>query len=219
MPRATRPVDSALDAALSADPQRRVPTQERSRARLARILACAEALIAEKGSDRLRMAEVADAAGISIGSLYQYFPEKSAIIHALAAGYNAACRETIIAALRGVDDLPSFVAAFTGLMKEFYGLVRNSPVIRDIWAGMQADRALASAQLDESRAMGALLAATVARVRPRLDSEHLGVTTFLLWELGDATVRLAIASDELTGAEMVATYTTMALRELTGSDH
>ena len=215
MPRATRPVDSALPTALPADTQRRVPTQERSRARLARILACAEALIAEKGSDRLRMAEVADAAGISIGSLYQYFPEKSAIIHALAAGYNAACRETIVASLRDVSDVPGFIAAFTELMTGFYALVRNSPVIRDIWAGMQADRTLAALQLEESRAMGELLASTVARVRPRLDPRHLSVTTFLLWDLGDATVRLAIASDEESGAEMVATYTRMAVRQLT----
>jgi AcrR family transcriptional regulator len=215
MPNATRPDDIALETAPSGDARRRVPTQERSRARLARILACAEALIAEKGSDRLRMAEVADAAGISIGSLYQYFPDKSAIIHALAAGYNAACRETIVAALRDVADVPDFVAAFTQLMHEFYALVRHSPVIRDIWAGMQADRTLAALQLEESRAMGALLAATVARVRPSLDRGHLDVTSFLLWDLGDATVRLAIASDEQRGAEMVATYTRMAVRELT----
>ena len=179
MPKAARPANRSAETTGHADTQRRVPTQERSRARLARILACAEALIAASGSDRLRMAEVADAAGISIGSLYQYFPDKSAIIHTLAAGYNAACRETIVAALKHVTDVPGFIAAFTQLMNDFYGLVRNSPVIRDIWAGMQADRALSALQLDESRAMGALLAVTIARVRPRLDpapTRHDGIS-------------------------------------------
>jgi AcrR family transcriptional regulator len=35
------------------------------------------------------MSEVAELAGISIGSLYQYFPDKSAIIRTLAERYNA----------------------------------------------------------------------------------------------------------------------------------
>jgi AcrR family transcriptional regulator len=196
------------------DTQRRVPTQQRSKDRLARILSSAETLIAARGSDRLRMADVADACGISIGSLYQYFPDKAAIIHALAAGYNAACRAAIVTTLREVTDEPSLVAAFSALMQQFYGLVRNTPVIRDIWAGMEADRTLAELQLEESRAMGAVLAETVARARPGRDLMRLRVTTFLLWELGDATVRLAIASDEETGAELVATYTRMALREM-----
>lgn len=213
---AVRAEHHVVEAAIPPDTQRRVPTQERSRARLARILACAEELIEERGSDRLRMAEVAEAAGISIGSLYQYFPEKAAIVHALAGKYNAECRRSIAGALSDVSDVSGLIAAFTALMHEFYALVRNSPVIRDVWAGMQADRVLAALQLEESRAMGALLAATVARVRPCLDRERLGVTTFLLWELGDATVRLAITADERTGAELVATYTRMAVREMTG---
>ncbi len=193
---------------------RRKPTQERSRVRLARILASAELLIAEHGSDRLRMTDVADAADISIGSLYQYFPDKSALIHALAAQYNAGSRQCIAEALRDVHDVPALVAAFASLMDRFYALVRTGPVMRDIWAGMQADRTLAALQLEESRVMGALLAATVARVRPQADPTQLGLTCFLLWELGESTVRLAIASDVATGAQLVAAYTRMAVTEM-----
>jgi AcrR family transcriptional regulator len=214
MPKALKPARVSGDAAVSPELPRRSPTQERSRARLARILECAEALIAERGSDRLKMAEVAEAAGISIGSLYQYFPEKAAIIHALAGRYNAESRRCIVDALREVTDLPGLDEAFTALMQQFYALVRNGPVMRDIWAGMQTDRTLAALQLDESRAMGAVLADTVLRARPGTDRARVGVTALLLWELGEATVRLAIASDERTGRLMVSTFTTMALAEL-----
>jgi AcrR family transcriptional regulator len=216
MAKATSLKSGIRPAAAPLEPARRVPTQQRSKDRLALILSCAETLIAQRGSDRLKMAEVAEAAEISIGSLYQYFPEKATIIHALAGRYNDACRTSIVAALGDVCDVAGLVTAFTALMQEFYALVRHNPVARDIWAGMQADRALAALQLEETRAMGALLAETVARVRPDLNRAHLDVTTFLLWELGDATVRLAIASDERTGAELVDTYTRMALREMTG---
>jgi AcrR family transcriptional regulator len=160
------------------------------------------------------MADVADEAGISIGSLYQYFPDKSAVIRALAANYNAESRRCVEAALDHVQDMGELEHAFSALMAEFYGLVRNGPVMRDIWAGMQADRVLSALQLEESRAMGAYLASVVARVRPDADVERLRVVSFLLWDLGEATVRLAIASDAATGAALVAAYTRMAIREL-----
>ena len=48
-------------------PLRRRPSQTRSRERVERILAAATDLIAARGSEATRMAEVAEAAGISIG--------------------------------------------------------------------------------------------------------------------------------------------------------
>ena len=193
---------------------RRIPTQERSRARLARILGCAEAIIAAGGSDRMRMAELAESAGISIGSLYQYFPDKPAIIHALAARYNAESRRCIVEALAAVNDMDALRRAFTALMAEFYRLVRGGPVMRDIWAGMQADKALAALQLNESRAMGAVLEETIARCRPVEDRASLAISAFLLWDLGEAAVRLAIGGDASTGAKIIEAYTRMALREM-----
>ncbi len=53
---------------------RRTPTQHRSRDRVERILAVATRLIGGKGSDQVRMSEIAALADISIGSLYQVLP-------------------------------------------------------------------------------------------------------------------------------------------------
>ncbi|MGQ3295760.1 MAG: TetR family transcriptional regulator, partial [Shinella sp.] len=50
---------------------RRAPSQKRSRERVDAILANATGMIAETGSDALRMSELAQRTGISIGSLYQ----------------------------------------------------------------------------------------------------------------------------------------------------
>ena len=62
---------------------RRAPSQQRSRERVERMLAAASALIAEQGSDAMRMGEVAERAGVSIGSLYQFFPTKPLLAEAL----------------------------------------------------------------------------------------------------------------------------------------
>ncbi len=73
---------------------RRTPNQRRSRERVAHILDCATQLIAENGSERMRMSQLARLAQISIGSLYQDFPDKGAIIRTLAGRYNAVGRAT-----------------------------------------------------------------------------------------------------------------------------
>ncbi len=68
---------------------RRAPSQQRSRERVERMLAAASALITEQGSDAMRMGEVAERAGVSIGSLYQFFPNREALVEALANQYLA----------------------------------------------------------------------------------------------------------------------------------
>ena len=62
---------------------RRKPKQERSIQRLNLILSAAADLIAKKGVSAMRMTELAAAAKVPIGSVYQYFPEKAAIVKAL----------------------------------------------------------------------------------------------------------------------------------------
>src|SRR5437868_13385994 len=89
-----QPIIAAEDSPAAA-PQRRAPAQQRSRERLERILSAARMLMSEKGSDQVKMSEVAELAGIGIGSLYQYFPDKSAIIRTLAERYHAESRKCI----------------------------------------------------------------------------------------------------------------------------
>src|SRR3954453_10965883 len=66
---------------------RRVPRQARSRARLQRMLDAADELLATEGAEALTTTRVAGAAGVSVGSLYQYLPDKEAIVEALAGRY------------------------------------------------------------------------------------------------------------------------------------
>lgn len=63
---------------------RRTPLQDRSRQRVERILDSASEVFLERGYDAATTEEIARLAGTSIGSVYQFFPNKLAIFNAIA---------------------------------------------------------------------------------------------------------------------------------------
>jgi len=62
---------------------RRRPRQARAQATVEAILKATSKVLVEEGYDRASTNRVAQAAGVSIGSLYQYFPSKEALVAAL----------------------------------------------------------------------------------------------------------------------------------------
>ncbi|WP_246248923.1 TetR/AcrR family transcriptional regulator [Chelativorans alearense] len=192
----------------------RSPSQKRSRERVERILAVAADLIEEAGSDAMKMSEVAARAGISIGSLYQYFPDKAAVIRTLAERYNEGNRHCIAEALEGVRTVDGLLGAFGRLIDTYYALFLAEPVMRDIWSGIQADKALSEMELREARAIGAMLAAAMLRARPDKRAKDVEVSAFLIMHLGEAAMRLAITLDREEGRAVVEAYKAMAMREI-----
>lgn len=64
---------------------RKQPQQARSTELVTAILQAAVQVLAEHGATRFTTARVAEKAGVSIGSVYQYFPNKAAILFRLQA--------------------------------------------------------------------------------------------------------------------------------------
>ena len=62
---------------------RKQPRQARSANLVATILEAAVQILAKQGAARFTTARVAEKAGVSVGSLYQYFPNKAAILFRL----------------------------------------------------------------------------------------------------------------------------------------
>ena len=59
---------------------RRIPMQERGEKRVAGLLEAAAAIFAEVGFEAATMSDIAERAGGSIGSLYQFFPSKDVVV-------------------------------------------------------------------------------------------------------------------------------------------
>jgi AcrR family transcriptional regulator len=62
---------------------RKRPKQARSTDLVAAILEAAAQVLAREGASRFTTARVAERAGVSVGSIYQYFPNKAAILFRL----------------------------------------------------------------------------------------------------------------------------------------
>lgn len=77
------------------DPERRSPRQARARATIAAILEASARILEERGLDGFTTNHVAERAGVGIATLYQYFPDKDAIVLAIAEQERDRMAETL----------------------------------------------------------------------------------------------------------------------------
>lgn len=79
--RIRRPAKAGVPARLQ---PRKAPSQARAQALVAAIHEAGSRILVERGYEGLAMQRVAEVAGVSPGSLYQYYPTKDALVAALA---------------------------------------------------------------------------------------------------------------------------------------
>lgn len=172
-------------------------------------------IIAERGSEAMKMSALSERCGISIGSLYQHFPDKTAVLAAVAEKYHEQTRECIDAQLAGVDSWDAFSTQFAGLIEAYHQMFIEEPVIRDVWSGVAADKALQEMELQSARDNGVHLASHIRRVMPFSDPHEVERAAFFVMALGESVMRLAVLCPPEEGREHVVRYTQLAINELT----
>jgi AcrR family transcriptional regulator len=85
---------------------RKAPRQERAKATVDAILRAAAHILRSQGYDALSTNEVARRAGVSIGSLYQYFPSKESLVLALADEHSAEVRALLMKTVEQLQGAP-----------------------------------------------------------------------------------------------------------------
>jgi AcrR family transcriptional regulator len=78
---------------------RKHASQERSRATVDALVEATARILVREGFDKASTNRIADVAGVSIGSLYQYFPCKEALVAAVMERHNRRLMEIVRAAL------------------------------------------------------------------------------------------------------------------------
>ena len=90
---------------------RRTPVQGRSQETVQKVLSATAAMLgAGQSVELLTTASIAQSAGVSVGALYRFFPDKQAIVDAIALGHMAQFQEAI--ATRIMLALPPDASAF-----------------------------------------------------------------------------------------------------------
>jgi AcrR family transcriptional regulator len=125
--------------------QRREPSQARGHQRVKALLDATAQLLEEVGYDALTTKAIAERADTSIGSFYQFFPNRDAAVSALVDAYRDQVREHVRGAVR--SELQAGAAAITAdwvgsVVDGLRGLYRSFPGFGRLFAGRIAEGAL-----------------------------------------------------------------------------
>lgn len=85
---------------------RKTASQERSRATVDALIEATARILVSEGFDKASTNRIAQVAGVSIGSLYQYFPSKEALVAAVIERHNQEIGEAVRGELAEVAALP-----------------------------------------------------------------------------------------------------------------
>ena len=110
---------------------RKRPLQQRSRDMVATLVDAAARVIVERGLDNLTTNHVAAVAGVSVGSLYQYFPDKDALVEALLQRHAAQLLAVVDGRLRVLIDADAR-AITQGILEAVFDVVEGDPCRREL---------------------------------------------------------------------------------------
>ncbi|PUE11571.1 hypothetical protein B9Z51_04600 [Limnohabitans sp. T6-5] len=130
-------VDESSSPPKSDGTSRRKPSQDRSKERLEKILAAAEACILEVGAANLKITDIAAASGMANASVYQYFSNREEIIQALLERYLDYFYEQNTQLLSQVDSVESFLVYIEDVVYGYHDYVKTNATYRAIWMDSQ----------------------------------------------------------------------------------
>ncbi|QND49621.1 TetR/AcrR family transcriptional regulator [Rhizobium lusitanum] len=182
---------------------RKQPKQERSIQRVDIILAAGAQLIAEKGVSAMKMTELAAVAGVPIGSVYQYFPEKAAIVTALFERHALLVQQKTTEAFASVRSLDHAVDLVCGMVDWYYREFRGDPTYMGVWLGTEMDGDLLKLNIQHSNRVAEIFLEGIEPFLPTSSSIDLQARTQLFSHLIGASVRLAIMSDKGLAVRML----------------
>ncbi len=174
------------------------PKQKRGQQRVDLILDAASQIIAEVGYEAATTILIAERAKTSVGSLYQFFPNKDAIVRALVARYVATWREQA-----GAINFEGFKALtveemgdqFVEPLREF---VRHNRDFNVLFASSHTSKALSEAIGEADEAVLARNDAVMAYFRPDLSASERRRYALICMHTIKGLLALVAYSDEVT---------------------
>ncbi len=172
------------------------PTQTRSREKVTRILNASRDLLVQHGTLDLKMTEIAKTAGVAVGTLYQFFPSRTALVQKLFAEemsvIDAAVEETFYQ-LHDIDQLRTQIEDQLLAQLE---LVQSRPAMMVIWGSVAVDPVIQAADLINTRKNASVLTDRIlTELGPDADVSAISATATLVCHLWSSVIRLCVQAD------------------------
>jgi AcrR family transcriptional regulator len=196
---------------------RRRPKQQRGRERVKTILAVALELIARDGVDAVTMKAIAALSGGPIASVYQYFPNKSAIIAALHSAYLSKVEKLIGEGGGNVADIatPTKALALLGRTFDLYRrYIMDNPHSLDLLNAVHADKALAAQDIAAARAQANFLCDRTKHLVRKDRWRDYSDTVFIFCHTAASTIRLSFMVSSPEREKIVAEFKSIARMRL-----
>jgi AcrR family transcriptional regulator len=182
---------------------RHVPTQARSRERLRRVLDAADEVLARDGAGAFTTTRIARAAGVPVGSVYRYFPDKEAIVEALATRHWSEFAE-LVAAAAELDEQSPMPDPAGGVLEALASAFRGRPGFLALWyGGLRTERIR-----DATRPTREAITASVERILtvhwPRAPARDRAAAARMMVVAGDGLLREAFRTSRRGDEQLLA---------------
>jgi AcrR family transcriptional regulator len=170
---------------------RKLPKQDRSRVTVEAILEATTHILVEEGYEKANTNRIAERAGISIGSLYQYFPNKESLMTALMDQHAQEMAELVGGKLDRLFDSPLEVA-IPEIITAIVAAHAINPRLHQVLSEEipRSERSPQMQQADER--ITALIRAYLERWRDCIQPQNIDMTVFILSRTVDSLCHAAV---------------------------
>jgi AcrR family transcriptional regulator len=164
--------------------------------------ACAK-ILDESGYDGLSTTRIAQRAGVAIGSVYQFFPDKRAVAQALALR-NLDLFVDRVTRRMAEGEFAQWSDTVGAVIEIFVDMHRTVPGFRVLRFGDVADLHLLDVSADNNTVVADRLRGLVVQLFGVADSAELARVLTISVEAADAVLKLAFRRDPMGDPEIVA---------------
>jgi AcrR family transcriptional regulator len=193
---------------------RRVPAQDRSRQRVERILDAAAKVFADVGYESATTEAIAELAETSVGSIYQFFPNKRALFHAITTRYHERCRAIFDDIVMNTRALPASWEALIDRAVDAFAGMNVEPGFRAIWKNWQVSADVFEAGDALNREFAHRIEGLLSAYAPRLPARKRPLVGTMVVEVMSALLLLSVRRERSMGPEIVAETKTLLRRYL-----
>lgn len=156
------------------------------------------------------MQDVAELAKIPIGSLYQFFPDRNALVAKMFSDLLKEEDEHLEQTLSGIETIAEFESATAGLVEGLYIIAKKKAAYVEIWRSLQALPTIRHMEEENSRKNAKMLSTILRRfASPLVSEQQIQNACLLVASLLSAVIQLSLNMPPKESKGMVREYDTM----------